>query len=208
MINEQYKDLKNGDVIVFNYFGDERIAIFDRIKKNTFGDFHLYTYAEFAEDSLFLERDELGYFYILGKDITNYRVATNDEKEKLYNAIGKYYTEEYDKEWYKHFTDSSYFEIRDFLLDVFCIKVEEYDDDLLYPDFVNEIHKFIWDKLCIAMGVSDDDFEKHEMVNKSEFIAKVKKWLELETNWGQQFDENGRNENYGKIDELIKYLEE
>ena len=25
---------------------------------------------------------------------------------------------------------------------------EEYDDDLLYPDFVNEIHKFIWDELC------------------------------------------------------------
>lgn len=49
---------------------------------------------------------------------------------------------------------------------------------------------------------------KSEMVNKQEFIAKVRKWLELETDWGMEYDWEGRNPNYGKIDELIKYLEE
>ena len=209
MTNEQYKDLKKGDIIVFNdYCNDERIVIFDRIEKNAFGELHLYTYAEFADRSLFLECDEPGYFYILGKDIINYRFATEEEKIKLYNEIGKHFTEEYDKDWYNHFTDSSYFDIQDYLFSVFQIEVREYDDDLIYPDFINEIHTYIWDKLCKAMNVTDADVNKPEMVNKQEFITKVKKWLELETNWGQEFDENGRNENYGKIDELIKYLEE
>lgn len=209
MTNEQCKDLKKGDVIVFNdYCNDERIVIFDRIEKNAFGELHLYTYAEFADRSLFLECDEPGYFYILGKDIINYRFATEEEKIKLYNEIGKHFTEEYDKDWYNHFTDSSYFDIKDYLFSVFGIEVGDYDDDLIYPDFINEIHTYIWDKLCKAMNVTDTDVNKPEMVNKQEFITKVKKWLELETNWGQEFDENGRNENYGKIDELIKYLEE
>lgn len=136
----------------------------------------------------------------------------------MYNAIGKYFTKEYDKDWYKHFTDSSYFDIQDYLLDVFCINVNEYDDDLIYPDFVNEIHTYIWDKLCEAMGVSDIDVNKIELVNKQEFIAKVRKWLELNTDWNKEYireesDEtcwyrNVCNPNYGKIDELIKYLEE
>lgn len=53
-----------------------------------------------------------------------------------------------------------------------------------------------------------DNHPKPEMVNKQEFIAKVKRWLELNTNWNMEYDEEGRNDNYGKIDELVKYLEE
>lgn len=53
-----------------------------------------------------------------------------------------------------------------------------------------------------------EEHPKPEMVNKQEFIAKVKRWLELETNWNMEYDEEGRNDNYGKIDELVKYLEE
>jgi hypothetical protein len=206
----EYNELKKGDVIVFKeYYDDERIVIFDRIEKNVFGELHLYTYAEFADHSLFLEYDEPGYFYIIGKDIVNYRFATDDEKEKIYNAIGKYYTEEYDISWFKHFSDSSYFEIRDYLLDIFCIKTEEYDNDLLYPDFVNEIHKFIWDKLC-AKTETNYNYVNSDvvMVNKSEFIAKLKRWLELETDWNMQYIESGKNPNFGKIDELINYMEE
>ena len=52
-----------------------------------------------------------------------------------------------------------------------------------------------------------DEFVE-QLVNKQEFIAKLKKWLELETNWNMEYDEEGRNPNYGKIDELIKYMEE
>lgn len=52
-----------------------------------------------------------------------------------------------------------------------------------------------------------DEHPEPEMVNKAEFIAKVKRWLELETDWNMEYDEEGRNDNYGKIDELVKYLE-
>lgn len=53
-----------------------------------------------------------------------------------------------------------------------------------------------------------DEHPNPEMVNKQKFIAKVKRWLELETDWNMEYDEEGRNLNYGKIDELVKYLEE
>ena len=204
-----YNEFKNGDVIVIKYFDEERIVIFDRIEKNIFDNFKLNTYAELIDNDLFLEKDEPGYSYLLDEDINACRFATEEEKNKLYNEICKYYTEEYDASWFKYFTDSTYFEIRDFLLDVFCIKVEEYDDDLLYPDFVNEIHKFIWDELC-AKTETKYKYGKSDvaMVNKSEFIAKLKRWLELETNWNMQYIESGKNPNFGKIDELINYMEE
>lgn len=52
-----------------------------------------------------------------------------------------------------------------------------------------------------------DENPKPGMVNKQEFIAKVRRWLELETDWNMEYDEEGRNDNFGKIDELVKYLE-
>lgn len=206
----EYKDFKNGDVIVFKICsGNEMIAIFNKIETNICGDLELHTYAELFEDYLLTECETCGGFYLVGTNVTDFRYATDDEKEKIYNAISKYYTEEYNNEWYNHFNDSSYFKIRDFLLEVFCIKVEEYDNDLLYPDFVNEIHKFIWDKSCAKIE-TNYNYVKSDvaMVNKSEFIAKLKRWLELETNWNMQYIESGKNPNFGKIDELINYMEE
>ena len=43
---------------------------------------------------------------------------------------------------------------------------------------------------------------------KEQFIDKIKQWLELETDWNMEYIENGRNPNYGKIDELISHLNE
>jgi hypothetical protein len=204
-------DLKKGDVIVINWGDKKMLAIFEKFDTNTYifsKQDVLFVYIEMNMSSkkLILKPTDCELYYEL-RDIT-YRLADENEKNTLYNAIGKNFEVEYDKYWYNHFTDSSYFDIQDYLFSVFKIEVREYDDDLIYPDFINEIHTYIWDKLCKAMNVTDTDVNKPEMVNKQEFIAKVKKWLELETNWGQEFDENGRNENYGKIDELIKYLEE
>lgn len=152
-----YEDLKNGDVIamMIQEYDEIRIVIVDRVENSATGIHKLYTYAELEtsssifEPSLFLEKDEPGYSYNLDDCVIRY--AEDEEKIDLYNAIGKNFTEEYDKDWYKHFTDSSYFDIQDYLLDVFCIKVNEYDDDLLIPDFINDIHQFIWDGCCKAM---------------------------------------------------------
>jgi hypothetical protein len=119
---------------------------------------------------LYFKPDDCDFSYEL-RDIT-YRLADSNEKNTLYDAIGKHFVE-YDKYWYNHFTDSSFFDIQDYLLDVFRIKVREYDDDLIYPDFINEIHNYIWDKLCEAMGVPNTVENKPKMVNKQEFIAKT-----------------------------------
>ena len=170
-----YKNLKNGDVIILTNYGN-RTVIFNKIKDNKIcSSPQLYTYVELDENVLSFEKDEPNYFYLI--ENINFRLSTIEEKTKLYNAIGKHFTEEYDKDWYNHFTDSSYFDIQDYLLDVFCIKVNEYDDDLLYPDFINEIHTYIWDKLCKAMSVTDTDVNKPEIVNKQKFIDKAKKWF-------------------------------
>ena len=205
----KYKDLKKGDVIVINWGSTTKmLAIFEKFDTTYGNQDGLYIYAEMNMSSkeLYFKTDDCDFSYEL-RDIT-YRLADDNEKNTLYNAIGKHFTEEYDKDWYNHFTDSSYFDIQDYLLDVFRIKVKEYDDDLIYPDFINEIHTYIWDKLCKAMGVPNIVENEQEMVNKAEFIAKVKRWLELETDWGQEWDAEGRNPDYGKIDELVKYLEE
>ena len=171
-------NLKKGDVITINWGPTRRLAIFEKFDTTDGNQNGLYIYAEMdmCSKELFFKPDDCDFSYEL-RDIT-YSLADDNEKNTLYNAIGKHFTEEYDKDWYNHFTDSSYFDIQDYLLDVFQINVREYDDDLIYPDFINEIHTYIWDKLCEAMGVPNTVEDKPEMVNKQKFIEKVVKYLE------------------------------
>ena len=170
-------DLKKGDVIAINWGPTRRLAIFEKFDTTVGNQDGLYIYAEMnmCSKELYFKPDDCDFSYEL-RDIT-YRLADDNEKNTLYNAIGKDFTEEYDKDWYNHFTDSSYFDIQDYLLDVFRIKVREYDDDLIYPDFIDEIHTYIWDNLCKAMGVPNDVENEPEMVNKQEFIEKTWQWL-------------------------------
>ena len=171
-------NLKKGDVITINWGPTRRLAIFEKFDTTDGNQNGLYIYAEMdmCSKELFFKPDDCDFSYEL-RDIT-YSLADDNEKNTLYNAIGKHFAEEYDKDWYNHFTDSSYFDIQDYLLDVFQINVREYDDDLIYPDFINEIHTYIWDKLCEAMGVPNTVEDKPEMVNKQKFIEKVVKYLE------------------------------
>ena len=170
-------ELKNGDVIVITTHGDDFIAIFNKIDKSLWGTndaFHLY--ADLYKNSLTCIGDTNECAYDIN-DI-HYRHATDDEKHEMYNALGKRFTDDYDKDWYNHFSDSSYFDVQDFLFDVFGINVEYYDNDMIYPDFINEIHNYIWDKLCEAMGVPNKVESEPEMVNKQEFIAKAREILD------------------------------
>ena len=171
-------NLKKGDVIAINWDGTKMLAIFEKFDI-TFGNqdgLHIYAEMNMRSKELYFKTDDCEFSYEL-RDIT-YRLADDNEKNMLYNAIGKHFAEEYDKDWYNHFTDSSYFDIKDYLFSAFRIKVREYDDDLIYPDFINEIHTYIWDNLCKAMGVPNDVENEPEMVNKQAFIEKAKKWLE------------------------------
>lgn len=200
-------ELKSGDVIVITTHGDDIIAIFNKIDKSLWGSndaFHLYADLYKTSLSCVGDIDECAY------DINDihYRLATDEEKHEIYNALGRRFTDEYDKDWYNHFTDSSYFDVQDFLFDVFGINVEYYDNDMIYPDFIDEIHSYIWDGLCKATGNYQEKNVEPEMVNKQEFIEKLEKWIRGNTDWHDEYNWEGRNPNYGLWDELKKYLEE
>ena len=156
----EYTDLNNGDIVAMtNEYSERRIIIVNKVNQNVMGDYKLYTYAELdmVYDDIFLEKYEPGYSYNV-KDCT-FRHAKDEEKIKLYNALGKEFTENYDSDWYEHFTDSSYYDIMDFLLDVFCIKM---NDDYDYPDFLDDIRRYIWCKCCEAVGMPDGFNEEPE----------------------------------------------
>ena len=205
-------ELKNGDVIVITTHGDDIIAIFNKIGKSVWGSneaFHLY--ADLYKTSLTCvgDIDECAYDI----NVIHYRHATDKEKYEMYNALGKRFTDDYDKDWYNHFTDSSYFDVQDFLLNVFGINVEYYDDDMIYPNFINEIHHYIWDRLCDAMKMADevDTFEfmpvSNEMVNKQEFIEKAVEWVKNRDNV-EKYLHHRTSLTDGFADALRKYLEE
>ena len=150
-----YKDLKNGDVIkIIDYtIGEEStiISIINKIEQGVKCD-RIYTYADLDMDDehLFVEKDMPGC-----SDIANnyrFELATEEEKNKLYESLFALYTKECDIN--KHFTDSNYYEIEDFLFDKFCIKSEEYYNDLLYPKFVDDIVKYIWCRCCEVLGMT------------------------------------------------------
>ena len=184
-----YTDLKNGNIVVMtNEYAESRIIIVDRVEQSVTGVYKLYTYAELdiEYDDLFLEKYEPGCAYDVKK--CSFRPAEEEEKIKLYHELGKYFTEEYDNDWYKHFTDSSYYDIQDFLLDMFCIKM---NDDYGYPEFVDDIQKYIWCKCCAAVGVPDGINEEPEEIMIS--LDKAIKYLEA---------------NFPSIDNVGKYYKD
>ena len=169
----EYTDLKNGDIVVMtNEYVENRVIIVDRVEQSITGVYKLYTYAELdiEYNDLFLEKYEPGCSYDV--KYCSFRPAEEEEKIKLYHALGKEFTEEYDTDWYEHFTDSSYYDIMDFLAYAFCIKM---NDDYGYPDFLYDIQRYIWCKCCEAVGMSDGFTEepKEQMVS----LEKVKEWL-------------------------------
>lgn len=188
MTNKYFEKVKEGDIIHFKaIFGLDVIGIFDKITSD--GVMHLYcvTYKDLKDSVYFMPNK-----CIFNIDaITHFEFALEDEIKELYNNIGKYFTENYDKDWYNHFTDSSYFDIQDFLFNVFCIKLEEYDNDLIYPNFINDIHQYIWNRLC---EVTNEVVEHKE--NKMVNIDDVCNWIR----------ENWRNHIHKDADGMIGFI--
>ena len=188
-----YKDLKNGDVIkIIDYtIGEESttISIFNKLEQGTnLGD-KIYTYADLDidDENLSVEKDSPGCSYIAN----NYRfeLATEEEKNKLYELLFALYTKECDIN--KHFIDSNYYEIEDFLFDKFCIKVEEYDDDLLYPKFVDGIAKYIWCKRCEVLGITSgfEEESSDTLVSLEKIISETIKYFGpiLKTHYSDEY---------------------
>jgi hypothetical protein len=145
-------NFKNGDVIVIrNPRGVEMIAIFDKFgADNTL---HIYVEFDTSEVELYFKCADYDFCYDLNK--IEYRLATDADKEVLYYHLFIHFTVDWDLTWMNHFTDSSYFDILDCLLDAFSIKVSE-EDGWDYPEFVQEIRNYIWDECCHALQILSD----------------------------------------------------
>ena len=146
-------NFKNGDVIAIrNPRGVEMIAIFDKFDESD-STLHIYVEFDTSEVELYFKCEECDFCYDLNK--IEYRLATDAEKENLYYHLFIHFTEDWDHTWDNHFTDSSYFDILDCLLDTFAIKVSE-EDGWDYPDFVQDIRNYIWDECCRALHIEPD----------------------------------------------------
>ena len=162
-----------------------------------------------SSDDLTFERGN-GSFLDLDICFKEVREATNEEKIQLFDALVKAF-KDYDLGWRDHFTDSSYYDIQDWLCLEFNI---DFDDETKQNELpcktIMEIHNYIWDSLCRETGNyhACTDYVEPETVNKQEFIEKLEKWIRGNTDWLDEYDWEGRNPNYGLWDELKKYLEE
>ena len=163
---------KNGDVIAIrNPRGVEMIAIFDKF--GTDSTLHIYVEFDTSEVELYFKCEECDFCYDIDK--IEYRLATDAEKENLYYWMFIHFTEDWDHTWDNHFTDSSYFDILDCLLDAFAIKVSE-EDDWDFPEFVQEIRNYIWDECCRALQI-EPDIANADRPDKMVSLDDICSWL-------------------------------
>lgn len=188
---EYFSKYKSGDIIrIKGIFGIDFIGIFNKIEDET-----IYLYcAHYADMNNICYVKDGKYCSIHIDNIHACLLATENEIREFYNKIGKYFTEEYDKDWYNHFTDSSYFDVQDFLFDIFCIKLEEYDNDMIYPKFVDEIHHYIWNRLSEVIN-EGNEYKKDKMVSLDKVCEILKENLYIENIF--EYDED---------EEPIKYV--
>ena len=152
-------------------------------------------------------REGNGSIWDLDIEFDEIRPAHDFEKKLLFDMLVHKF-KLYDPTWKRSFTDSTYSDIQDWLYWAFDADINLLPNDSTLHETIYEITNYIWNVLCKETGNYQEKTTETEMVNKQEFIAKIKKWLEIETDWNMEYDAEGRNPNYGKIDELIKYLEE
>ena len=163
---------KNGDVIAIrNPRGVEVIAIFDKFGSDS--TLHIYVEFDTSEVELYFKCEECDFCYDLNK--IEYRLATDAEKENLYYHLFIHFTEDWDHTWDNHFTDSSYFDILDCLLDAFAIKVSE-EDGWDYPDFVQDIRNYIWDECCSDLQI-EPDTANADIPDKMASLDDICSWL-------------------------------
>lgn len=144
-------NFKNGDIVKINWLDRDRICVFDKIiEKN--GETRVYIYTEMTlkdEELCFAPECKISY----NINAIELSMASDDEKRSLYNALYKDYTEVHQPDWLTYFTDSTLFEIFDYLIYMFGIPVV--DDNVVFPEFLYEIRNYIWDeceKTADALG--------------------------------------------------------
>lgn len=186
--------------------------------QNASGAMQLHTYCDLSIDgddgskTITFTRGN-GTLFDVDTSFDEVRVATNEEKLLLYDALVKAF-KDYDLGWANHFTDSTYDDIRDWLCWEFNVNLDAMADNIIVGDnnplvdTIYEITNYIWEALCKETDNYQEETTEPEMVNKQEFIAKLGKWIRNNTDWTEEYIWDGRNPNYGLWDELKKFMEE
>lgn len=111
-----------------------------------------------------------GSFLDIDTVFTEVRMATSDEYTYLYKALVKAF-KDHDLGWDKHFTDSTYDDIRDWLCWEFNIDLDALTDNIIVGDnnplvdTIYEITNYIWDALCKETGNYLEETTEPEMVS-------------------------------------------
>ena len=161
-----------------------------------------------SSDDLTFERGN-GSFLDLDISFKEVREATDAEREYLYRALVKAF-KDHDLGWANHFTDSSYFDILDWLAWEFNVDLDsEFVQKTPLGETISEIQNYIWDSLCRETGNHHacTDYAEPEMVNKQEFIEKVVEWVKNRDNTEKYLHiRTSLIDNFAEA--LRKYLEE
>lgn len=187
------------------------IALFRNIipVKNLSNTYDFYTYCnlyiEANKSSLTFEH---GNYTDLDTSFEVVREATDEERTQLFNALVKAY-KDYDPVWTNP-TDSTFDDIRDWLAWALDVDLDdEANPDTPLGETISEIQNYIWDVLCKETGNYQENTVEPKMVNKQEFIAKVRNWLEKHTYDDKYWTPDGEDLFLGNlIGDICKYLEE
>lgn len=93
------------------------------------------------------------------------REATDKEKLLLYDALVKAF-KDHDLGWANHFTDSTYFDILDWLAWEFDVDLDdEANQNTSLGETISEIQNYIWDSLCKETGNYQEKIVEPKMVS-------------------------------------------
>ena len=136
------------------------------------------------------------------------RPAHDFEKKLLFDRLVDKY-KMHNPKW-MHLTDSTYLDILDRLAWALDVDLDdEANPDTAIGETISEIQNYIWEALCKETGNYQEMTVEPEMVNKAEFIAKVRNWLEKHTYDDKYWTPDGEDLFLGNlIGDICKYLEE
>ena len=137
------------------------------------------------------------------------RPAHDFEKKLLFDMLVEKF-KSYDPTWMRSFTDSTYFDILDWLAWEFNVDLDdEANQDTPLGKTITEIQNYIWEALCKETGNYQEKIVEPKMVNKQEFVTKVRNWLEKHTYDDKYWTSEGDDLYLGDlIGDICKYLEE
>ena len=145
----------------------------NRYEINTCCDLCVDVYSgEMYPSEITFARGGNGSIWDLDIEFDEVRPAHDFEKKLLFDRM-VYKFKLYYPKW-THLTDSTYFDILDWLAWVLEVDLDdEANPDTTLGETISEIQNYIWDVLCKETGNYQEKKVEPKMVNKEEFIGKT-----------------------------------